>query len=108
VPVDFLIHRRARCCGAAESGVSLIYVVPADYGWLGFGRNELRDLIARCNGRRRIGCALLPMKMSAKRACRPVVGQLAEEIVARISDSIMLDAWLRPHLIGSVADRSHG
>src|SRR5499426_167646 len=31
---------------AAESGGSLIvvYVVPADYGWLGIGREELRDL----------------------------------------------------------------
>ena len=50
VPVDFsdssaraLRHAANR---AAESGGSLIiiYVVPADYGWLGFGRNELRDL----------------------------------------------------------------
>src|SRR4030095_7587385 len=50
VPVDFsdssaraLRHAAKR---ATESGGSLIiiYVVPADYGWLGFGRNELRDL----------------------------------------------------------------
>src|SRR5262245_29427092 len=31
---------------AAESGGSLliVYVVPADYGWLGIGRDESRDL----------------------------------------------------------------
>jgi len=50
VPVDFsdssaraLRHAAKR---AVESGGSLIivYVVPADYGWLGIGRDELRDL----------------------------------------------------------------
>src|SRR5215510_4449133 len=50
VPVDFsdssaraLRHAAKQ---AAESGGSLliVYVVPADYGWLGIGRNELRDL----------------------------------------------------------------
>ena len=50
VPVDFsdssaraLRHAAKR---AAESRGSLIilYVVPADYGWLGIGRDELRDL----------------------------------------------------------------
>jgi nucleotide-binding universal stress UspA family protein len=50
VPVDFsdssaraLRHAAKQ---AAESGGSLIivHVVPADYGWLGIGRDELRDL----------------------------------------------------------------
>src|SRR5215467_1924339 len=50
VPVDFsdssaraLRHAAKR---AAESGGSLIivHVVPADYGWLGIGREELCDL----------------------------------------------------------------
>ena len=50
VPVDFsdssaraLRHAAQR---AAESGGSLIivHVVPADYGWLGIGRDELRDV----------------------------------------------------------------
>ena len=50
VPVDFsdssaraLQHAAER---AAESNGSLIiiYVVPADYGWLGIGRDESRDL----------------------------------------------------------------
>src|SRR5512132_4639740 len=50
VPVDFsdssaraLRHAVKR---ALESGGSLIivHVVPADYGWLGFGRDESRDL----------------------------------------------------------------
>src|SRR5512140_1905758 len=50
VPVDFsdssaraLRHAVKR---AAESGGSLIivHVVPADYGWLGIGRDESRDL----------------------------------------------------------------
>src|SRR5262249_41259477 len=50
VPVDFSDSSaralRHAAKGAAESGGSLIivYVVPADYGWLGIGRNELRDL----------------------------------------------------------------
>ena len=50
VPVDFSDSSaralRDAAIRAAESGGSLIiiYVVPADYGWLGFGRTELRDL----------------------------------------------------------------
>ena len=50
VPVDFSDCLRVRSRHAAkravESGGSLIiiYVVPADYGWLGIGRDELRDL----------------------------------------------------------------
>ena len=72
--------------------------------------------IAHCNGRRRIGCALLPMKMSVENVPADMevrVGQPAEEIVAAAReskcDSIMLSTrgltGLDRYLIGSVADR---
>jgi nucleotide-binding universal stress UspA family protein len=121
VPVDFsdssaraLRHAANR---AAESGGSLIiiYVVPADYGWLGFGRNELRGLDRslqrqaadrlRAFADENVGD--VPANMEVR------VGQPAEEIVAAAReskcDSIMLSTrgltGLDRYLIGSVADR---
>ena len=122
VPVDFsdssaraLRHAAKR---AAESGVSLlvVHVVPADYGWLGLGRNELRDLDRslqrqaadrlRAFGDENVG-ENVPADMEVR------VGRPAEEIVAAAResrcDSIMLSTrgltGLDRFLIGSVADR---
>jgi nucleotide-binding universal stress UspA family protein len=122
VPVDFsdssaraLRHAAKR---AVESGGSLIiiYVVPADYGWLGIGRDELRDLDRSLQQQaadrlRTFADENVGHKVPADLEVR--VGQPAEEIVmaARKSkcDSIVLSTrgltGLDRYLIGSVADR---
>ena len=122
VPVDFsdssaraLRHAAKR---AAESSGSLIiiYVVPADYGWLGFGRNELRDLDRSLQRQaadrlRVFADENVGDDVAAELEVR--VGQPAEEIVAAAReskcDSIMLSTrgltGLDRYLIGSVADR---
>jgi nucleotide-binding universal stress UspA family protein len=121
VPVDFsdssaraLRHAVKR---AAESGGSLIivHVLPADYGWLGIGRNESRDLDRSLQRQ-----AADRLRAFADENVRDVpadmevrVGQPAEEIVAAVResrcDSIMLSTrgltGLDRYLIGSVADR---
>jgi nucleotide-binding universal stress UspA family protein len=121
VPVDFsdssaraLRHATKR---AAESGGSLIvvHVVPADYGWLGIGRNELRDLDRslqrQAADRLR---AFADENAGDVRADLEVrIGQPAEEIIAASReskcDSIMLSTrgltGLDRYLIGSVAHR---
>ena len=122
VPVDFsnssaraLRHAANR---AAESGGSLIiiYVVPADYGWLGFGRDELRDLdrsLQRQAADRLRAFADENVGENVPADMEVRVGQPAEEIVAAAReskcDSIMLSTrgltGLDRYLIGSVADR---
>ena len=122
VPVDFsdssaraLRHASSR---AAESDGSLIviYVVPADYGWLGFGRNELRDLdrsLQRQAADRLRAFADENVGKNVPADLEVRIGQPAEEIVsaARESkcDSIMLSTrgltGLDRLLIGSVAHR---
>jgi nucleotide-binding universal stress UspA family protein len=122
VPVDFsdssaraLRHAAKR---AAEDGGSLIiiYVVPADYGWLGFGRNELRDLDRSLQRQaadrlRAFADENVGHNLTAELEVR--VGQPAEQILAAAResqcDSIMLSTrgltGLDRYLIGSVADR---
>jgi nucleotide-binding universal stress UspA family protein len=122
VPVDFsdssaraLRHAAER---AAESGDSLIvvHVVPADYGWLGIGRDESRDLDRSlqqqaANRLRTFVDENVSHKVAADLEVR--VGQPAEQIIsaARDSkcDSIVLSTHgltgLDRYLIGSVADR---
>ena len=122
VPVDFsdssaraLRHAAKR---AAESGGSLIiiYVVPADYGWLGFGRNELRDLdrsLQRQAADRLRAFAKENVGKNVPADLEVRIGQPAREIVAAAReskcDSIMLSTHgltgLDRYLIGSVADR---
>jgi nucleotide-binding universal stress UspA family protein len=121
VPVDFsdssaraLRHAAQR---AAESGGSLIvvHVVPADYGWLGIGRDESRDLDRslqrqaadrlRAFADENVGDVAADLEVR--------VGQPAEEIVAAARDSkcdsIVLSTrgltGLDRYLIGSVAHR---
>jgi nucleotide-binding universal stress UspA family protein len=122
VPVDFsdssaraLRHAAKR---AAESGGSLIimYVVPADYGWLGFGRNALRDLdrsLQRQAADRLRAFAKENVGENVPADLEVRIGQPAQEIVAAAReskcDSIMLSTrgltGLDRYLIGSVADR---
>jgi nucleotide-binding universal stress UspA family protein len=122
VPVDFsdssaraLRHAAKR---AAESGGSLIimYVVPADYGWLGFGRNALRDLdrsLQRQAADRLRAFAKENVGENVPADLEVRIGQPAQEIVAAAReskcDSIMLSTrgltGLDRYLIGSIADR---
>ena len=122
VPVDFsdssaraLRHAAKR---VAESGGSLIivHVVPADYGWLGIGRDESRDVDRSLQRQaadhlRAFADENIGDKVAADLEIR--IGQPAEEIIsaARDSkcDSIVLSTrgltGLDRYLIGSVADR---
>jgi nucleotide-binding universal stress UspA family protein len=122
VPVDFsdssaraLRHASNR---AAETGGSLIiiYVVPADYGWLGFGRDELRDLdrsLQQQAANRLRAFAEENVRKNVPADMEVRVGRPAEEIVAAARqskcDSIILSTrgltGLDKFLIGSVADR---
>jgi nucleotide-binding universal stress UspA family protein len=122
VPVDFsdssaraLRHAAKR---AAESGGSLIvvHVVPADYGSLGIGREELRDLDRSLQRQaadrlRAFADENVGHDLTAELEVR--VGQPGEQILAAAResqcDSIMLSTrgltGLDRYLIGSVADR---
>ena len=122
VPVDFsdssLRALRYAVGLAAESGGSLtiVHVVPADYGWLGIGQEEFGDLDKSLQHQaadrlRALADANVPRNMSADLEVR--LGRPAEEIVAAAteskSDLIILSTHgltgLDRYLIGSVADR---
>jgi nucleotide-binding universal stress UspA family protein len=122
VPVDFS-DSSARALSdaakrAAESGGSLVivHVVPANYGWLGIGRDESRDLDRSLQKQaadrlRAFADKNIGHKVAADMEVR--VGQPAEEIIASAReskcDSIVLSTrgltGLDRLLIGSVADR---
>ena len=122
VPVDFsdssLRALRYAVGLAAESGGSLtiVHVVPADYGLLSIGREEFRDLdksLQRqaANRLRTLANANVPRDVPADLEVR--LGRPAEEIVAAAneskSDLIVLSTHgltgLDRYLMGSVADR---
>lgn len=122
VPVDFsdssLRALRYAAGLAAEAGGSLtiVHVVAADYGWLGIGKEEFRDLDKSLQHQaadrlRALADANVPRNMSADLEVR--LGQPAEEIVAAAtelkSDLIVLSTrgltGLDRYLIGSVAER---
>jgi nucleotide-binding universal stress UspA family protein len=122
VPVDFsnssLRALRYAVGLATESGGSLtiVHVVPADYGWLGIGKEEFRDLDKSLQHQaadrlRALADANVPRNTPADLEVR--LGRPAEEIVAAAneskSDLIVLSthglAGLDRYLIGSVADR---
>ena len=122
VPVDFsdssaraVRHAAKR---AAESGGSLIivHVVPADYGWLGIGRDESRDLdrsLQRQAADRLRAFADENVGADVTADLEVRIGQPAEEIVSAARESkcdfIMLSTrgitGLDRYLIGSVAHR---
>ena len=122
VPVDFSDSSaralRDAAKRAAQSGGSLIvvHVVPADYGWLGIGRDELRDLdrsLQRQASDRLRAFVDENVGDDVPAGLEVRVGQPAKEIVAaaRASkcDSIVLSTrgltGLDRFLIGSVAHR---
>jgi nucleotide-binding universal stress UspA family protein len=122
VPVDFSDSSaralRHAAGVAVESGGSLIivHVVPADYGWLGIGRNELRDLdrsLQRQAADRLRAFADENVGDDVAADLEVRVGQPAEQIMAAARDSncdsIMLSTrgltGLDRYLIGSVAHR---
>jgi nucleotide-binding universal stress UspA family protein len=103
---------------ASESGDSLIivHVVPADYGWLGIGRDESRDLdrsLQRQAADRLRAFADENVGDNVAADLEVRLGQPAEEIIAAARDSkcdsIVLSTrgltGLDRYLIGSVADR---
>ena len=122
IPVDFsdssLRALRHAVGMAAESGGSLtiVHVVPADYGLLGIGRKEFRDLdksLQRQAGDRlrALANANVPRDVAVDLEVR--IGRPAEEIVTAATelrcDLIVLSTHgltgLDRYLIGSVADR---
>ena len=122
VPVDFsdssLRALRHAVKLAAESGGSLVivHVVPADYGWLGIGRDESRDLdrsLQRQAADRLRAFADEHVGHNVAAELEVRIGRPAEEIVAAAReskcDSIVLSTrgltGLDRYLIGSVADR---
>lgn len=103
---------------AAQSGGSLIllHVVPSDYGWLGIGREEFRDLDQTLQ--RQAAERLRALADDYVRENIPVdievrTGQPADQVVAAATeskcDAIVLSTHgltgLDRYLIGSVADR---
>jgi nucleotide-binding universal stress UspA family protein len=122
VPVDFsdssaraLRHSAEQ---VAESGGSLliVHVVSADYGWLGIGRDESRDL--DCSLQRQAADRLRAfadehVRDSVAAELQVRIGRPAEEIVAAAKeskcDTIVISSrgltGLDRYLIGSVADR---
>lgn len=122
VPVDFsnssarALRYAAKRASETGGSVIIVHVVPADYGWLGFGRNELRDLDRSLQRQ-----ALERLRVFAEENVGEDVaadlevrlGQPAEEIVAAAQDakcdSIVLSTrgltGLDRYLIGSVAHR---
>jgi nucleotide-binding universal stress UspA family protein len=122
VPVDFsnlsLRALRYAVALAAESGGSLtiVHVIPADYGLLGIGLEEFRDLdssLQRQAADRLRSLADSHVRQNVPADLEVRVGRPAEEIVAAAtesrSDLIVLSTHgvtgLDRYLIGSVADR---
>jgi nucleotide-binding universal stress UspA family protein len=122
VPVDFsessghALRRAVKL--ATESGGSLIivHVVPADYGWLGIGRDESRDLdrlLQRQAADRLRAFADEHVGHNLAADLEVRIGRPAEEIVTAAAeskcDSIVLSTrgltGLDRYFIGSVADR---
>jgi nucleotide-binding universal stress UspA family protein len=122
VPVDFsdssarALRHAAKL--AAKSGATLVivHVVPADYGWLGIGRDESRDLDRSLQRQaadrlRTFVNENVDDNVAADLEIR--LGQPAEEIIAAARDSkcdsIVLSTrgltGLDRYLIGSVAHR---
>jgi nucleotide-binding universal stress UspA family protein len=122
VPVDFsdssVRALRHAVDLAAESGGSLtiVHVVPADYGLLGIGREESRDLdksLQRQGAHRLRALADAHVRQNVPADLEVRRGRPAEEIVAAATESkcdlIVLSTHghtgLDRYLIGSVADR---
>jgi nucleotide-binding universal stress UspA family protein len=122
VPVDFsdssarALHDAAERAAEANGSLVIVHVVSADYGWLGIGRDESRDLdrsLLRQAADRLRAFADEHVAHHVAADLEVRIGQPAEEIVAAAReskcDSIVLSTrgltGLDRYLIGSVADR---
>lgn len=122
VPVDFsdssarALRHAAKRAAESDGSVIVVHVVPADYGWLGIGRNELRDLdrsLQRQASERLRTFADENVGDDVAADLEVRVGQPAEQIIAAARDSkcdsIMLSTrgltGLDRYFIGSVAHR---
>jgi nucleotide-binding universal stress UspA family protein len=122
VPVDFsdssarALRHAAKRATESRGSLLILYVVPADYGWLGIGRDELRDLdrsLQRQAAERLRAFADENVGDYVGADLEVRIGRPADEIIAaaRASkcDSIVLStrglSGLDRYLIGSVAHR---
>jgi nucleotide-binding universal stress UspA family protein len=122
VPVDFsdssarALRHAVKLAGESGGLLTIVHVVPADYGWLGIGREESRDLDKSLQKQvavrlRAFADAHVGKNVPVELEVR--LGQPAEEIVVAATeskcDSIVLSTHgltgLDRYLIGSVADR---
>lgn len=122
VPVDFsdssarALRHAAGLIAESRGSLTVVHVVPADYGWLGIGCDELRDLdrsLQRQAADRLSAFADKHVGRSVVADLEVRIGRPAEEIVAAATelkcDLIVLSTHghggLDRLLIGSVADR---
>jgi universal stress protein A len=122
VPVDFsessvrALRHAVKLAAESNGSLTVVHVIPADYGLLGIGREEFRELdksLQRqaANHLRALAKVEIPRNVQADLEVR--LGRPAEEIVAAAkeskSDLIVLSTnganGLDRLLIGSVADR---
>ena len=122
VPIDFsdsslsALRYAVALAMKFDASLTVLHVVPADYGWLGIGQAESREydetLQAQAAGRlRALAESHIPQSASVNLEVR--LGRPAEEIAAAAaeskSDLILLSTHghtgLDRYLIGSVADR---
>ena len=122
MPVDFsdssarALRHAAKRVAESRGSLIVVHVVPADYGWLGIGRDELRDLdrsLQRQAADRLRAFAEENVGDDVSADLEVRLGQPAEQIIAAARDSkcdsIMLSTrgltGLDRYLIGSVAHR---
>lgn len=122
VPVDFsnssvrALRHAANLAAKSDGFLTIVYVVPADYGWLGIGREQGekfdKSLQRRAAGRlRKLAATNVPELVETLFEVR--IGRPAEEIVAAANESkcdlIVMSTrghtGLDRYFIGSVADR---
>ena len=122
VPIDFsdssvrALRYAIGLASESRGSLTIVHVVPTDYGLLGIGREEFRELDQSmqhqaANRLRSLAKANIPRNVPANLEVR--IGRPAEEIVAAAtesrSDLIVLSTrgvtGLDRYLIGSVADR---
>jgi nucleotide-binding universal stress UspA family protein len=122
VPVDFskssarALRHAAELAAKSGGSLVIVHVVPVDYGWLGIGRDESRDLDRSLQRQaadrlRAFADENVGHRVAAELEVR--IGRPAEEIVAAAteakSDAIVLSTrgitGLDRYFIGSVADR---
>ena len=122
VPVDFsdssarALRHAAKRAAESDGSLIIVHVVPADYGWLGIGREESRDMdrsLQRQASDRLRAFVEENVGDDVAAGLEIRVGQPAKEIVAAARDSKCDSIVLSTHgltgldrfLIGSVAHR---